>query len=294
MIKRKRKVIAAVLIAATVCASGTFAYFNSTVDMNSIANGGAIQKLDITNGYIKVTGKFNQTEGSIKDWSYDVARLSTNNLPTESDDLTKYININRSPDIKGFGTDEDTGLESGVEGQKRLKVGTPLTGEISQARPGDSIVLGDASDPTKTGITIKNETNLTCKAKIQFKESTGTTSVANQLTAMKNAGWKMYLNGTEIDLSAVDSGVGAINTLLATQATALAAGTEQKIDIRFELPLLADNTYQNKTNNEGGDTSFDLSNILDIVVTQENNPGWNNDGTTTNPATSTPNNGVTP
>lgn len=329
--KKSRKVVAALLIGATVCASGTFAYFNSTVDMSKIGkNGNAIQSLNITNGHIYVSAAFKgQESATLKDWTYDVARLSTvNALKTVEDggiavgaaksqlqatfDNANYIKMNQSPDITGFGV--ETSAEGNItndskntdyNGIKRMDIGAPLTGTITKARPGDAIVLGDAStieskgdySGTKTGITITNDSNITCKARIVFSNPTdGSADVAKELAGLKEAGWVMYVNGTEIDfsdISANDKGVDQINDILADQATKLAAGTAQTINIRFELPLLTDNAYQNKTNtNAATGQVFDLSKILQITVTQENNPGWNNDGTSTNPATSTPNNGT--
>lgn len=322
--KKSRKVVAALLIGATVCASGTFAYFNSTVDMSKISGKGtAIQELNITNGYIKVTGTINGTSSTgISDWSYDVARKTTDESLAEGTvnqewknaiktDLgsaasaetaattVDYITKNQSPDIKGFEGSNTSGT--------RVPVGSPLTGTVTQARPGDAIVLGDATDSNKQGISIVNESNLTCKARIKFKDN-DTANPANstleQLKGMAKVGWVMYVNDTKIDLSVADGGLTQINNLLATSASELiGAGKTTTIKVRFELPLLSDNEYQSATNmTEKADGTgeystsgaFNLSDLLDIVVTQENNPGWNNDGTTTHPATSTPNNGVTP
>ncbi|MDY4079088.1 MAG: hypothetical protein SOY42_09960 [Clostridium sp.] len=141
--KKSRKVIAAVLIGATVCASGTFAYFNSKLDMSKIANTdeNTQTKLAITNGHVEITGKINGvTAGTLSSlWSYDVARVSTVNdlksatdkaayqkalgttaniLSTDSvsDGLvklnndTKYIVSHRSPDISEAIYDKGTGL----------------------------------------------------------------------------------------------------------------------------------------------------------------------------------------
>jgi len=329
--KKSRKVVAALLIGATVCASGTFAYFNSTVDMGKIGkNGSAIQSLDITNGRIYVSASFKgQASADLKDWSYDVARLSTINalktvengglaLGSARDQLQatfndeNYIKMNQSPDITGFGTETsenevvtNDSKNTVYKEIKRMDIGAPLTNTITKARPGDAIVLGDAStipdknsySGTKTGITVTNDSNITCKARIVFENPTdGSADVVKELTGLKEAGWVMYLNGTEIDfsdISADSKGVDQINDILEAQATNLAAGTSQTIDIRFELPLLRDNEYQNKTNTAAATgQAFNLSKILQITVTQENNPGWNNDGTSTNPATSTPNNGT--
>lgn len=328
--KKSRKVVAALLIGATVCASGTFAYFNSVADMNKINNGGAMQTLDITNGRIYVSASFKgQGTTDVTDWSYDVARLSTlgalgvttgqkdpatgvtitdpiktslttftgysgGNISTTSDFVVKT-----SPDITGFDFTRPTGEGVTID-QQRLAIGTDLTGAVTKARPGDAIVLGKAAadgSTTTTGITIVNDSNITCKARIQLADPTDSSaSVVKELKALKEAGWVMYLNDTLIkfdNIEATDEGIDQINKILANQAVELAKGTSQTINMRFELPLLRDNAYQNKDNSSGPTgEAFNLSKLLQVTVTQENNPGWNNDGTSTNPATSTPNNGT--
>lgn len=291
--KKSRKVVAALLIGATVCASGTFAYFNSKVDMDKIANGGAMKKLEITNGYINVTGELvGNTSVKASGWTYDVA---TKSGATEAD---------RSPDIIGF---DDTGAYAKTTSSNatnttilRTVIGAPLTGTVSAARPGDAIVLGDAADANGGGIKIKNSTNLTCKAIVAFRENG--TDAEKSLEAMASAGWVMYVNDTKIDLKAdthldgsntvVDKSiVDKVNDVLGdVAATIQSNGGEAFIRVRFELPLLTDNQYQNQTNAGANGAPFDLSDILDIVVTQENNPGWGTDGSSDLPAVQTPDN----
>ena len=90
-------------------------------------------------------------------WSYDVARLSTSQATyglygvtddtapigtlseTDSDYVTKYEIPNRSKDIGGI---SPVGI--GVAGAEtgRYAVGAAVTGAITNARPGDALVLG--------------------------------------------------------------------------------------------------------------------------------------------------------
>lgn len=92
--KKSRKVVAALLIGATVCASGTFAYFNSKLNMDNIVGVGEnTQKtLAITNGHVEITGKINGATATALDslWSYDVARVSTVNALKSATDKTAY------------------------------------------------------------------------------------------------------------------------------------------------------------------------------------------------------------
>jgi len=93
--KKSRKVVAALLIGATVCASGTFAYFNSKLNMDDIEGIGdnTYDKLAITNGHVEITGKMNgATAAAPLDslWGYDVARVSTvNAISGTTDEMTK-------------------------------------------------------------------------------------------------------------------------------------------------------------------------------------------------------------
>ena len=128
--KKSRKVVAALLIGATVCASGTFAYFNATTNLSDIegVDDAGADKLAITNGYIAIKGKIKgSTSAKTSElWAYDVARVSTikemagntkfATLMNSSYGVTagsgmamsdSYIKANRSPDILGL-TDDAT------------------------------------------------------------------------------------------------------------------------------------------------------------------------------------------
>lgn len=112
--KKSRKVVAALLIGATVCASGTFAYFNSKLEMSKIANTdeNTQTKLAITNGHVEITGKINGvTSGTLSSlWSYDVARVSTVNAikaAATADDKAAYkaaLGVDSTTNILGSDT----------------------------------------------------------------------------------------------------------------------------------------------------------------------------------------------
>ena len=57
------------------------------------------------------------------------------------------------------------------------------------------------------------------------------------------------------------------------------------LKIRFELPLLTKNKFQDaQTVADASDTDgVDIRNLFTVIATQENNPGWNVDGTDTQP-----------
>lgn len=168
--KKSRKVVAALLIGATVCASGTFAYFNSKADLTNIdgVEDDAVQKLAITNGKVKISGKMATASISGLDsmWSYSVAAVSSEKLynelsATSASDAQKnalktalvlsdtgaadanFINTHRSPDISygtitrvNKGTDPDTGAtiyKDEITSQTKLNSDTTGKGGISRA-----------------------------------------------------------------------------------------------------------------------------------------------------------------
>lgn len=92
------------------------------------------------------------------------------------------------------------------------------------------------------------------------------------IEAINKAGWKMYINGTEAKLAP-----GEIFEL----GVVAPEGTVMLQEVRFELPLKTGNEHQgNDTNGDNGKiTSLDLSQLIEIQATQENNDGWNEDGT---------------
>ena len=52
----------------------------------------------------------------------------------------------------------------------------------------------------------------------------------------------------------------------------------QVVDVRLELPLATGNTYQNNAVATNAEQGFDISKIFEIRATQENNPGWEQNG----------------
>lgn len=82
--------------------------------------------------------------------------------------------------------------------------------------------------------------------------------------------------------------VYAVKPATADEIAAGGAELAQKefgLTIRFELPLLTENKYQDKNtvSSDAGDEGVDIRKLFTIVATQENNPGWNVDGTDTQP-----------
>lgn len=330
--KKSRKVVAALLIGATICASGTFAYFNSKVNMDSITGLDDAQKeLKITNGKINVSGRLaNATSGSIAGWSYDVARVSTiddsaklitagaldagftGKDATGKYDLTTlgatFTSKNQSPDLQGT-------AQATVDKDNRVKLGTSIAGPITKARPGDAFVLGKDTYDKGTGelktsdggIEIVNNSNLTTKIGFRLNlEKDGADINANQkdqLAALEAAGWKVYLkveapasvvptnpysDWKEFDIADFYDETAAEGSRLKTYevaslnpATKAYEATGIKFQVRVELPLLTGNNMMEKSNTSTTLTSgLDLTKLFEVVATQENNPGWTQDGTT--------------
>lgn len=340
MIKRKRKVIAAVLIAATVCASGTFAYFNAKVDFSegNVFNGKS--SISITNGKVEIGARVGETELEGATWTYDVARLSTDEdlasgtrlsesaktaitnmlgtsfsttssalnagfntnastiSNTEVSDGTTYVLKNQSPDITGFTKTEKESLKI-ADGIFRMNIGAPLTEAVANARPGDAIVLGDSSDKTKQGLVVENTSNLVTNIRIRLVK---TDDALEQFLALKEAGWVLYINGKNVTKDITDtSSIDTVNEAIEKVYLAVApntnkstiensgnttAGAEAKFEVRLELPLATTNLYQEKTaTTTSNNSGFDIRKIFEIVATQENNTGWNEDGSESNPIT---------
>ncbi len=319
--KKSRKVVAALLIGATVCASGTFAYFNSVDKLDTLFANKDKAALDITNGKVKITGKINGVQSATQVWAYDVSRLSELNDPGLNDTAkaaigftattqaaalsmtsdSTYVQKNVSPDILGLASD-------GSRSTTKAAVGDYVTGSITKARPGDAFVLGGlVNDGTNGGIIVVNESNLTTKIGIvpttgtsgDVDATTGTEGAKKQLKALKDAGWKLYMRIIRIDKDGnelQDDGTVASTPTEYTEYTEtnidtivggltlkdVKPGQSVRINVRVELPLGTTNSYQEKTTSstELAD-GFDLSKLFDVVVTQENNPGWNQDGTST-------------
>lgn len=253
-----KKRIGALLIGATllVGALGSFAYFTGRTNVFGGSDNGKLQKLTITNGKVVVSGKVTNNGINELDWSYDVAKLSTNEDDT---DIVAFENRHRSPDINAE-TKEET--EDKI---MRATIGSALPTDIKYTRPGDAIVLGVKDATTgETGLVVTNESNLTVKMQLVVKTDENAQAM---IKAMNDAGWVMYVDGKEVTLESgniVDLGV-----------VAPGQSSQKVVDVRFELPLLRDNNYQNATNvNTTLTEGLDLSQIIEIQATQENNHDW--------------------
>lgn len=306
--KKSRKVVAALLIGATVCASGTFAYFNSKVDLGQLAanNAGTQKTLDITNGKVKISGNIGGTGIANLDkvWTYDVARLSTadevaalykTDLSVSGagkikqinadEDVAAYITKNQSPDILGVG---------GINANRttRAAIGDAVTGKITLARPGDAFVLGTAISSgadASTGLEVLNESTLTTKVNIVVKDDASKNAATAELTKLFAGGWKLYAaidTKKATDAAYTDNAYKEIITIddvIGLAPTTLAPGESVKIRLRVELPLVTDNSKQDPTKTKNNaetvaPTEVDLMKLFDIKITQENNPGYSVDG----------------
>lgn len=183
---------------------------------------------------------------------------------------------------------------------EKASVGDKVVSKISYARPGDAFVLGDAADgEANKGLEIVNESNLTTKIGIKSKAYDDSEAL-EQIKALNDAGWKVYMKVNVIDSTGSVVTVGAPNTnkwedyteVLGDEALDntfqvgnLTPGQSLQIKMRVELPLLTTNEYQELTNGGSGAgvSGFDITKLFDVVATQENNPGWNQNGTSTNP-----------
>ena len=262
-----RKRIGALLIGATllVGALGSFAYFTSKTGIAGNAGEGELQKLNITNGKVVITAKVADGENIDYDWTYDVARLSTTEDGTTSETITAFEDRHRSPDINV--ADDDKG---DVNDLSRAVIGAALPATVQFTRPGDAVVLGTAKvgGEEANGLIIQNDSNLTIKVRLIIKDTDADKDgIQNtQIEAMKAAGWKMYINNENVDLSALTDGInlGVVGP----------GGTMPEVDIRFELPIDAGNEYQNAIAAGTGNSALDLNQLIEIQATQENNTSW--------------------
>jgi len=282
--KKGTRLLIAGLLGIAVTGASTLAYFTSTATLNP--NGGQVPlALNITNGTVAITaGVGNGT--TTPTWSYDVATLSTSTATYElysgaHDDqapigtitsadtgFAAYVLANRSKDIVGV---DPTGATAG-----KMAVGAPLlTGTISNARPGDALVLGVAGGAE--GINVTNSSSLTVKLKVVAKTDQAT---IDKIAALATAGWKMYVNGNVADVT----NPATLQTALDSVATTLAPGASigTPIKIRLELPLTTTDAKQglvlDTDTGTAGTQAFDVSSLFTIMATQENNPGWTNAG----------------
>lgn len=303
--KKKNRILIAGLMAIAVTGGSTYAYFTSQNDLSGNSGANNPLELQITNGKVEVTGVIGDGQAATPNWTYDVARDSTegykdklgqvgnivagitttNNRET---DITSYENKHRSPDIEGLDSTDKLpeGSPDGipdekedVSGVKRWKIGTAVTGAISKARPGDAFVLGgSATQIDKKGLVVTNNSNLTVKVNVGIKSGATTGSGADEyvtvVKALQDAGWKLYINDGEI----TDAKKTTIETALGASSLVLSPNATNTIKIRLEFPLTQGDTYQNDggSGHNGTISSFDISGLFEIKATQENNPGWTN------------------
>ena len=101
----------------------------------------------------------------------------------------------------------------------------------------------------------------------------------------------MYVGGEEVAFTTVDDtttedneiiidlGVVGPNGTTGSNNVNEVEGVNKLADVRFELPLDTINEYQGLQTFDNNDGGFDLSKLIEIQATQENNGGWNEDGT---------------
>lgn len=254
-----KKRIGALLIGATllVGALGSFAYFTSNVDLKGNGENGQLQAIQITNGKVVVTADITGEGTGLSDWTYDVARLSSENAGIEVD--ATFENIHRTPDIVGVDK------KATADGIERAVIGASLPNVINFTRPGDAIVLGGKNSDGKTGLNIKVDSNLTIKMRVIATDVDGDNKngVNNPcLDSLEEAGWRLYVNNVEKSFTELKKGL-------------YLESVDQLLEIRFELPLDTTNEYQDKqTLTDVGGTGFDLSKLIEIQATQENNTNW--------------------
>lgn len=265
---RKKKAIVLLLGLIMIIGIATsFAYFTNKTNNITDSEGNDLQKIQITNGKVEVTAQATNDGTAVNDWSYDVVRKSNSTLPTDATELAKYERTNASPDITGVAKKTYDGETSGLE---RATIGASFTDtNIQYTRPGDAIVLGTTNTAGQTGLLITNNSNLTIKAQLNVVNNEAATT---EITKLNNAGWKLYVNNTEVNMENLASGA---QVDLAT----LASSKSQLVSVRLELPLTTGNAYQGAGDGTKTITDLNISNLFEIRATQENNPGWNEDGT---------------
>lgn len=265
---RKKKVIVLILgIIMIVGIATSFAYFTNKTNNITDSKGETLQKIQITNGKVEVTAQATNDGTAVNDWSYDVVRKSNSTLPTDATELAKYERTNASPDITGVAKKTYDGETSGLE---RATIGASFTDtNIQYTRPGDAIVLGTTNSSGQTGLLITNNSNITIKAQLNVVNDEVATT---EITKLNNAGWKLYVNDTEVNM-------GNLATGAQVDLATLASSKSQLVSVRLELPLTTGNAYQGAGDGTKTITDLNISNLFEIRATQENNPGWNEDGT---------------
>lgn len=262
---RKKKIIA-LLLGITIIAgiATSFAYFTNKSNNITDGDGKALQKIQITNGQVEVLARTTSKGENSLDWSYDVVKYSDSTEKDENGKFKKIVYddafkaVNASPDINA--TEKET-----VNGLSRAKIGSPLPTIIKYTRPGDAIVLGTKNDKGEIGLKIINNSNLTIKAQLNVLKDAAAQAEVKKLT---DAGWELYVDGNKVDLE----------TGISVNLASISGGNSQLVDVRLELPLGTGNTYKNKAVGTNAEDGFDVSKIFEIRATQENNPGWNEDG----------------
>lgn len=73
--------------------------------------------------------------------------------------------------------------------------------------------------------------------------------------------------------------MGNLATGAQVDLVTLASSKSQLVSVRLELPLTTGNAYQGAGDGTKTITDLNISNLFEIRATQENNPGWNEDGT---------------
>lgn len=265
---RKKKVIVLILgIIMIVGIATSFAYFTNKTNNITDSKGETLQKIQITNGKVEVTAQATNDGTAVNDWSYDVVRKSNSTLPTDATELAKYERTNASPDITGVAKKTYDGDTSGLE---RATIGASFTDtNIQYTRPGDAIVLGTTNSSGQTGLLITNNSNITIKAQLNVVNNEAATT---EITKLNNAGWKLYVNDTEVNM-------GNLATGAQVDLATLASSKSQLVSVRLELPLTTGNAYQGAGDGTKTITDLNISNLFEIRATQENNSGWNEDGT---------------
>lgn len=258
-----KKRIGALLIGATllVGALGSFAYFTSNANLKGNGENGQLQAIQITNGRVVVTADVTGEGTGLSDWTYDVARLSSENAGIEVN--TTFENTHRTPDI------DEVYKEATADGIERAVIGASLPDVINFTRPGDAIVLGskvnNEDGTTSTGLKIDVDSNLTIKMRVIATDVDGDNKNGLNnpyLDSLEEAGWKLYVNNVEKSFTELKEGL-------------YLESVDQLLEIRFELPLDTTNEYQDKqTLTDVGGTGFDLSKLIEIQATQENNTDW--------------------
>ena len=257
-----KKKIGALLVGATllVGAMGSFAYFTGGTSVIGGSDNGKLQAITITNGNVNVSGTVTNNGTDNLDWSYDVVKYSLEE-GTQRD--PEFINHHRTPDIA-------EAAKTVVNGIPRVEVGAALPTTINYTRPGDAIVLGVPNEAGQIGLVVTNSSKLTVKMQLVVKDDENAQAM---IGAMNDAGWEFYVNGEKMGIAGGEIiGLGVVSP-----ETTL----DRAVDIRFELPLLTGNNKQNLKNVNNTVKSLNLSDIFEIQATQENNPGWNQDGSDT-------------